>query len=73
MESVNQFIGENFTLVLHLYSNNNEKTYNLIKNFLFQILFLKRFRNFEYIRKNCVRIFIEVSSDYTTFYEDRML
>ena len=70
VESFNKFIKENFIFVFELYENRNGETYNLIKNFLFQILILKSYKSFEYIGKNNVKIFIEVSSDYKNFYYD---
>ena len=70
VESFNKFIKENFIFVFELYENRNGETLNLIKNFLFQILILKSYKSFEYIWKNNVKIFIEVSSDYKNFYYD---
>ena len=70
VDSLNQFMKESFIIHFQLYENTNEKTYNLIKNFLFQILILKSYKVFEYIGKFNVRIFIEVSSDYKNFYDD---
>ena len=61
---------DNLSVIFELYENPNENTYNLIKNFLFQILILRIYREFNYIGRKKFRIFIEVSSDYTTFYED---
>ena len=61
---------EKFAVIFELYENPNENTYNLIKNFLFQFLILKMFRSFNYINKDNIKIYIEVSSDYTTFYDD---
>ena len=56
-------------ILLELYENPNEKTYNLIRNFLFQFLILKMYKSFSYFEGK-IRIFIEISSDYTTFKED---
>ena len=62
----NEYVYINF----ELYDNSNEKAYNLIKNFFFQFLILRSYRNFNYILSNNIKIFIEVSSDYTNFYEN---
>ena len=69
-DSINRYMGEKFLLIFELYENPDEKTYNLIKNFLFQFLILKMYRSFTYIARSNIKIFIEVSSDYTNFYED---
>ena len=61
---------EKFAVIFELYENPNENTYNLIKNFLFQFLILKMYRSFNYIDNDNIKIYIEVSSDYTTFYDD---
>ena len=68
--SLERFMDQKFSVIFELYENPDEKTYNLIKNFLFQFLILKIYRSFNYIGKDNLKIFIEVSSDYTTFYED---
>ena len=68
--SLNNFMDKKFSIIFELYENPDQKTYNLIKNFLFQFLILKIYRNFNYIAGDNLKIFIEVSSDYTTFYDD---
>ena len=68
--SLNNFMDKQFSIIFELYENPDQKTYNLIKNFLFQFLILKIYRNFNYIAGDNLKIFIEVSSDYTTFYDD---
>ena len=68
--SLNQFMDDKFNILFELYENPDPQTYNSIKNFLFQFLILRVYRNFNYIGKDNIQIFIEVSSDYTTFYDD---
>ena len=60
---------EKIAIVLELYENADELTYNLIRNFLFEILILKCYNSFNYISQD-LYIFIEVSSDYINFEED---
>jgi len=68
--SLNKFMGDKFVIIFELYENPDEYKYNIIKNFLFQFLILKMYRSFNYIGKKNIKIFIEVSSDYTNFYDD---
>ena len=68
--SLNSFMNNEFAVIFELYENPDEYTYNLIKNFLFQFLILKMYRSFNYLGKKNIKIFIEVSSDYTNFYDD---
>ena len=69
-DSLNDYKGRKQTIILELYENQSEYTYNLIRNFLFQFLILKSYQTFNYISMKNVKIFIEVSSDYTNFDED---
>ena len=67
---LNKFKESKYIIVIELYENQNEKTYNLIRNFLFQFLILKYYKDFYYLMRD-IKIFIEVSSDYTnTFCND---
>lgn len=56
-------------ILLELYENPDKNTYNLIRNFLFQFIFLKTYDYYTYIDKD-FKVFIEVSSDYTNFCDD---
>lgn len=69
MEDLNYLKGKSILVLLELYENPNEKTYNLIRNFLFQFLILKTYKTFFHYKDN-IRVFIEISSDYTTFNDD---
>ena len=60
---------EKIAIVIELYENADELTYNLIRYFLFKILILKCYNSFNYISQD-IYIFIEVSSDYINFEED---
>ena len=44
VDILNKFMKENFIIAFELCENTNEKTYNLIKNFLFQFLILKSYK-----------------------------
>ena len=68
--SLENLMKEDFAVIFELYENPDHETYNSIKNFLFQFLILRLYRSFNYIGKLNIKIFIEVSSDYTTFYDD---
>ena len=68
--SLEKFKNKKFAVIFELYENPDENTYNLIKNFLFQFLILKMYRSFNYIDNDNIKIYIEVSSDYTKFYDD---
>ena len=57
-------------IIFELYENPNENAYYLIKTFLFKLLILKHYKSFNYINKNDIKIYIEVSTDYTNFDED---
>ena len=71
LNELKSLLDDNLTVILGLYENPDEKSYNLIKNFLFQILILKIYKGFNCIGKENIKIFIEVSSDYTsTFLND---
>ena len=69
-EELQKYKESKFIIVIELYENQNGKTYELIRNFLFQFIILKNYREFFYLMRD-IKIFIEVSSDYTnTFYND---
>ena len=67
--SLNKYKGKKMSIVFELYKNPGENVYELIRNFLFQFLILKSYRTYSYFDED-VKVYIEVSSDYTTFYED---
>ena len=67
---LNDYIEKKVAVILQLYENTDERTYNLIRNFLFQFLILKSYRTFRYRQDDHIKIFIEVSSDYINFEED---
>ena len=69
-EEINDYIDNNISIILELYENPDENTYNLIKKFLFKLIILKNYGRFNYINKNNIKIYIEVSSDYTNFDDD---
>ena len=69
-QSLNNFLDQKFSVIFELYENPDQNTYNIIKNFLFQFLILKIYRSFNYIANDNIKIFIEVSSDYTNFLDD---
>ena len=69
-DSLNDLKGKVLSIIFELYENPDEKTYELIRNFLFQFLILKTYRTYTYVADIKVKVFIEVSSDYTTFDED---
>ena len=68
-EILNRYKGKKFSIIFQLYENPNPKVYELIRNFLFQFIILKTYRSYSYFDQN-IKVFIEISSDYTTFYED---
>ena len=63
-------INTNLAIIFILYENADNKAANLIKNYLFQLLILKKYKRFNYINNKKFKIFIEVSSDYTSFLND---
>ena len=69
MYILNELKETKIVVLLELYENPDENTYNLIRNFLFQFIILKSFGKCTYIDKE-IKIFIEVSSDYINFYDD---
>ena len=60
---------DKITIVLELYENTDEFTYNLIRNFIFKLLILKCYNSFNFISQD-INIFIKVSSDYINFEEE---
>ena len=58
------------SIIFNLYENRDSKTIDLIKNYLFQLLILKKYKKFNYINNKNFTIYIEISSDYMTFYKD---
>ena len=69
-DCLNDYKGKKLSVIFELYENPDEKTYLLIRNFFFQFLILKNYRSFNYIADKNLKVFIEISSDYTTFYDD---
>ena len=67
---LNKYINDDISVIFELYENPDEKTYNLIKKYLFKFIILKNYGGFNYINKKNIQIFIEVSSDYANFDED---
>ena len=67
---LNQLRNKNISLIFELYENPDEKVYDLIKKFLFKFIILKNYELFNYIDKKDIKIYIEVSSDYTNYDED---
>jgi len=57
------------TIVFELYETDDEKRYNLLRNFLFKFIILKNYDSYNFIFEN-KKIFIEVSSDYINFLDD---
>ena len=70
LDGVLQILAQNISVILELYENIDTNIFNLIKSFLFQLLVLRRYGKFNYYEYNNFNIFIEVSSDYTTVFED---
>ena len=68
-QSLNRYKGKKMSIIFELYENPDQKVYELIRNFLFQFLILKSYRNYSYFDED-VKVYIEISSDYITFYED---
>ena len=67
---LNKFREQNISLIFELYENPNENAENLIKKFLFKFIILKHYELFNYIDKKNIKIYIEVSSDYTNYEKD---
>ena len=69
MYVLNELKNNKLSIIIELYENPDENTKNLIRNFLFQFIILKVYDKYTYIDKE-IKVFIEISSDYTTYYED---
>ena len=69
MYVLNELKNTKISIIIELYENTDENTKNLIRNFLFQFIILKVYGKYTYIDKD-IKLFIEISSDYTTYYED---
>ena len=68
--ALDRYSDEYISIIFELYENPDENTYYLIKKFLFKLIILKNYKSFNYINKSDIKIYIEVSSDYTNFDED---
>ena len=56
---------DGLSIFFELYDNPEENTKDIIKDFLFQFLILKVYDKYDFTSKQNIRIFIEISSDYT--------
>lgn len=62
-------LNENNSLIIELYENHNYETKQLIRNFLFEFLILKKYEDCNYFFEN-INIFIKISSGYINYNED---
>ena len=58
------------SIIFELFQNFEENSFLLIRNFLFKFLILKRYEAFNYVEKDNVDVYIEISSDYIDYDKD---